>query len=62
MSYVGTPEFEARRPALKAEFERSRQDLEARLALIEAETAPPSDVMTPEEFASRLVMDQIPKE
>lgn len=62
MAYVGTPEFESRRPALKAAFEKSHQDLEARLALIEAETEPPADVMSPEELASRLVMDRIPRE
>lgn len=62
MSYVGTPEFESRRPALKEAFERSRQEMEARLALMKAETEPPADVMSPEELASRLVTDQIPRE
>ncbi len=62
MAYVGTPEFERRRPALKAAFEQSRQELEARLALVEAETEPAADVMSPEEFASRLVLDRIPRE
>lgn len=62
MSYVGTPEFESRRPALKAAFEKSRQELEARLALIEPETAPAADVMSPEELATRLVMGDLPHE
>lgn len=62
MSYVGTPEFEKRRPALKAAFEQSRRELEARLALIEPETAEAADVMSPAELASRLVMDKLPEE
>jgi hypothetical protein len=62
MAYVGTPEFEKRRPALKAAFEQSRRELEARLALIEPETAAPADVMSPAELASRLIMDDLPKE
>jgi hypothetical protein len=62
MTYVGTPEFESRRPALKAAFDQGRQEFEARLALVEAETAPPADVMSPEEFVSRLVVGDVPKE
>jgi hypothetical protein len=62
MTYVGTPEFESRRPALKAAFEQSRQEFEARLTLVEAETAPAADVMSPEEFATRLVLGDVPKE
>jgi len=62
MAYVGTPEFERRRPALRAAFEQSRQELEARLALVKAETEPAAAVMSPEEFASRLVMDRIPRD
>jgi hypothetical protein len=62
MSYVGTPEFESRRPALKAEMEKRRAELDARLALIEPETAAPADVMSPAEMATRLVMGELPKE
>lgn len=62
MAYVGTPEFESRRPALKATFEKSRQELEARLALIEAETEVPVEVMSPADLSARLVAGEIPKE
>jgi len=62
MSYVGTPEFESRRAAFKAEVDQRRADFEARLEILGAEQSPPSDVMSPEEFASRLVMDRIPRE
>jgi len=62
MSYVGTPEFESRRAAFKAEVDQRSVEFKARLAMVEAETAPPADVMTPEEFASRLILDQIPRE
>jgi len=62
MTYVGTPEFEKGRAAFKAEVDQRQADLKARLELAEAETATPADVMSPEEFASRLVLGEIPKE
>lgn len=62
MAYVGTPEFERRRPVLKAALEKSREELEARLALIEPETSAPADVMSPADLATRLVMDDLPRE
>lgn len=62
MSYVGTPQFESRRQAIKDKVDQGRAEFEARLALVEAETAPPADVMSPEEFVSRLVVGDVPKE
>lgn len=62
MSYVGTPQFESRRPAFRADMEKRRQEFEARLALVEPETDAPADVMSPAELATRLVMDNIPKD
>ena len=61
MSYVGTPEFEKRRAAFTAAVRARHAAFEARLALIEAETEAPRDVMTPDELASRLIMDEIPR-
>jgi hypothetical protein len=60
MPYIGTPEFEAKRPAFKAKFDADRAAFEARLALVEAETAPPADTMSPEAFLARLREDRIP--
>lgn len=62
MSYVGTPEFEKRRPEFQAKIKERRAEFEARLALIEPETAAPADVMSPAELASRLVMGDLPEE
>ena len=62
MSYVGTPKFESRRAAFKAEVDQRRSDLNARLELVDAETAPAADVMSPAELATRLVMGDLPKE
>lgn len=61
MSYVGTPEFEKRRPALRAEMRKRRAELEARLALVEAETDPNPDLMSPAELATRLVTGELPE-